>query len=158
MKFLSFLSISFLLLFTSCSNNYVDFNDKLVEIQKQVLPKFKALTENMASGLEDTTKVVAILAEADVLQKFTKAKVTEMNKLVVPSGGERLKSAFSAQFQFVLDLIVNLKKINNKALPESEVINAANWMVNFGKLNENLHNELVAAQQAFAKDKGFKIQ
>jgi hypothetical protein len=158
MKKVQFLGLlAFVFVLASCGKSAVDYNNKLVKIQKEMEPMVLKLSQNMMK-MQDSTALPSLIAEANDVQKAAESRVSEINKLTVPSGGEKLQKSFLNQFNFIIDMCKNLKIVGDKTATEAQKTTALTWMTEAEKEGGNLDNELKQEQQNFAKEKGFKIQ
>jgi hypothetical protein len=149
--------LCFIVLLAGCSNSAVDYNNALVKIQKELEPKLLSFSARLSSDA-DSVNTTVLLQECASLQTLTESKIAEINKMKVPGGGEKLKNAFLAEFNFVVDMCKNVKIFKNENLPEEQKLAAQKWMLASEETGSKLDLELKSAQKEFAKDKNFRLE
>jgi hypothetical protein len=125
-------------------------------MEEEIASYYKKFVESVDS--EDSTIVNAIPKMADTLEQLTTEKITQLKKITVPKGGEKVLISFQNEFQFVLDRIKYYKLLSkeNASVTEKEV--AINWTTTADSVAEKIKKEIIDSQIAFGKEKGFKIK
>jgi hypothetical protein len=148
--------IAFVVLLSSCGNNSIDFNNKLVAFQKELDTKYT--TFSSAASTETDSISASTLSKADSLINFTEGKMKEINAMNVPKGGDKLQKAFLKQFAHVVEEIKSYKAMYDMKLSDADRAKAAQFVQDSEKSAQNIGDELISAQRQFAADKNFKIK
>jgi hypothetical protein len=141
---------------TSCSSGEIDFNNKLVDSQKEVLTKYNGFIAK--ANLQDTTMNDTLAIEAVEVRKVIDLKLKEANALKVPSGGEKLHKSFIDEFTAMQESVDYYKTMFSDKSTEAEILKAEEWYEKNGDKISTIETELLANQKQFAKDKNFKIK
>ncbi len=149
--------LAFVALLTSCGKSAVDFNNKLVEYQKELITKYTSFS---TARLTETGESIsaATLVKADSLISYTEGKIKEINAMSVPSGGEKLQKAFIKQFTHVVEEIKSFKAMNDMKLSEADRAKAAQLNEDLQNKAQSVDDELIREQKSFATDKRIKLQ
>lgn len=135
-------------LFTSCdSKKGRDFNDKLVNIQKDVLEKYQAIMKG-ANETENMKKA----------KDYVDLKVAELKKVESVSGGEAFKQAMIDDIGFLGKISEIGLKLLNPDISETEATALNNEKSEWMNKATKLDNDVIDEQRKFAKDKGFKLE
>ncbi len=145
-----------LLLITSCSSNYIDFNNQLVESQKEVLAKYNTFIGK--ANLQDTSMNNALALEAIEVGKLIDLNLKEANAIKVPSGGEKLHKSFVDEFAAMKESIDYYKTMYDSKSTEEEIVKATQWYEKNGNNIATIEEELLKNQKQFAKDKNFQVK
>ncbi len=143
--------------FFSCSNGALQFNNKLVEIQKQVEPKFTAFGNKM-EAIGDSSNFKDLKSDAIGLISFIDAKTNEMMELKTPKGGEDFKNSLIDQFKFVKNIAQKCIILGNDTTSAETKMAIGMEFMNSEKEANELENNTIKAQKTFADKNGFKIQ
>ena len=153
------LGIALSIVAVSCSNKALDYNNKIVKYDNDIAPIIEKLNSIVLS--EDTTAAAATMygTQLDSLTKVTETKLSEINKMEVPKGGEKMHNTFVKEYEVVISMCKNMATLidRNKATPEDKL--AAKDA--FDKTQESttaLVEEMKAEQLAFAKANNFKLE
>jgi hypothetical protein len=154
-----FIPVTLLLaiVFFSCSNGALQFNNKLVEIQKQVEPKFTAFGNKM-EAIGDSSNFKDLKSDAVSLISFIDTKTNEMMELKTPKGGEDFKNSLIDQFKFVKNIAQKCIILGNDTTSAETKMSIGMEFMNSEKEANELENKTIKAQKDFADKNGFKIQ
>jgi hypothetical protein len=141
---------------TSCSSGEIDFNNKLVESQKEVLTKYNTFIGK--ANMQDTSMNSALAIEAVEVRKMIDLKLKESNGIKVPSGGEKLHKSFIDEFTAMQENLNYYTTILNNQSTQEEKQKAEDLLEKNGDKISTIETELLANQKQFAKDKNFKIK
>ncbi len=156
LKLTTILSIATIVLLTSCGKGEIDFNNTLVENQKEVLAKYNAFITKQSEN--EDVPADSTLIEAKSIITLLNIKIKEVNALNIPKGGEQLHKSFLKEFEFMRSYIDHYIIVADSTKTASEVDAANTWLGAHSDDITTIENELIEAQKQFAKDKNFKIQ
>jgi outer membrane murein-binding lipoprotein Lpp len=141
---------------SSCSNSSLKYNNKLVEAQKSLEPKFTAFGNKMSAVQED--KIADLTPDAKLLIEDVNKKVAEINALEAPKGAEDFKNSIIAQFTFVKNICEQTIKLGDTKTTSEERLTIATSMMKSEEEAKRLEDNTLKAQKAFASANGFKLE
>ncbi len=141
---------------SSCSNGALKYNNKLVEAQKSLEPKFTAFGNKMSAVQED--KIADLTPDAKLLIEDVNKKVAEINALEAPKGSEDFKNSIIAQFNFVKNICEQTIKLGDTKTTSEERLTIATSMMKSEEEAKRLEDNTLKAQKAFASANGFKLE
>jgi hypothetical protein len=140
--------ITIISLFSCKAKDAMDFNQKVVGIQKELMQKVNTLKGDTTDGLN---KLISI-------QDLAKAKRQEIKDLKTPSGGEGFKEAMINDFNGIVDsydVLIKIKKAEgNESKLEPLREEFATWQTKLEKLD----NEVLEKQREFAKANNIRLE
>lgn len=145
------------LFFISCSNGALQYNNKLVDIQKQVEPRFTAFGNKM-EAIGDSSNFKDLEKEASSLIVFIDEKTNQMTELKTPKGGEEFRNSLIDQFKFVKNIAKKCIILGNDTTSVETKMEIGLEFMNSEKGATELEDKTFKAQQSFAEKNGFKIQ
>ncbi|MEI7471580.1 MAG: hypothetical protein WCJ85_04935 [Chitinophagaceae bacterium] len=145
------------LFFISCSNGALQYNNKLVDIQKQVEPRFTAFGNKM-EAIGDSSNFKDLEKEASSLIVFIDEKTNQMMELKTPKGGEEFRNSLIDQFKFVKNIAKKCIILGNDTTSVETKMAIGLEFMNSEKEATELEDKTFKAQQSFAEKNGFKIQ
>ncbi len=153
---LSFFIIIFF--FSSCTNNAIDFNNGLVNIQKSVLKEVQDFGKKMKEVNVDSLPATDVKKDADKITSFISNKINEAQNLSVPKGGESLKAAIVMQLEFEKDIVDKIGKLTVPEISQDEKAQIQAEFLNSQNKATELEANVRAAQEAFARQYKFKLE
>ncbi len=135
-----------IILLVSCSQrNALDFNNKLVAIQQELMGKFSTMhTDDTAINI----KTVAMLID---VQDFAKQKLDEVKGMQAPKGGEAFKEAMVNDLSGIIDSYSVLIKITEARNDEAKLAPLREDFAVWEKKLETLDDNVLEEQRKFAK-------
>lgn len=140
----------------SCGSKSLQYNNKLVEIQKRLEPKFTAFGNKMAAVEEG--KIGDLAPDAKALIADVDKQVSEINALEMPKGAADFKNSIIAQFDFVKKICQQTIKLGDKTTTDEERLSIATEMMGSEEEAKRLEENTLKAQRAFASASGFKLE
>lgn len=144
--------------FSSCKNKAADFNDNLVNIQKNVLNEVQDFGRKMSSISVDSLPLYNVKPETEKITLFISNKINEAQNLVVPKDGENLKQAILTQLQFEKDIVIKIGRLAEPDISEDEKMQIETDFLSSQKKAAALEANVRAAQETFAKQYKFKLE
>jgi hypothetical protein len=141
---------------SSCGSGGLKYNNKLVEAQKSLEPKFTAFGNKMSSVQED--KIADLAPDAKLLIEDVNKKVAEINAMEAPKGAEDFKNSIIAQFNFVKNICEQTIKLGDAKTSSEERLSIATSMMKSEEEAKRLEDNTLKAQRAFASASGFKLE
>ena len=144
--------------FSSCRNDAVDFNNSLVNIQKIVLKEAQDFGEKMKEVSIDSFTAANVKTEADKIVVFINNKINEAQKLVAPKDGEILKEVILKQLDFEKDIVSKIGRLAEPDVSKEEKVQIETDFLSSQTKANKLAADVLAAQEAFAKQYKFKLK
>lgn len=154
--FRSFLFLFIVFCCLPACNKAVNFNNKLVEIQKSVqqeMKDFSLKTRNKNSLSDERLKITAEKATG-----FIGDKIKEAENLLVPKNGGDLKEAILNQLKFEKDIVEKISRLSDPELSAEEKTKIETAFLNSGEKAKVLEVKVRSAQEAFANEHQFKLE
>ncbi len=151
-QFIFFLFFFFL---SSC-NKAVNFNNKLVEIQKSVQNETRSFRLESQDKELDSKRSLKISAEKTI--GFINNKIKDAENLLVPKNGGDLKEAILNHLKFERDIIEKIGRLSDPNLSPAEIYQIENEFLNSGEMAKVLKEKVRSAQEVFAKEHQFKLE
>jgi hypothetical protein len=140
----------------SCNRGALNYNNKLVEAQKEVINGFSAFCIKMGGTAEENIPQLTPDARG-VMGKVDKA-IETINKIETPKGAGNLKKAFIEQIGFIKGFCANVVKLGDSNTSLADKLKIQEEMnkseVELSRLDDNT----IRAQKAFASENGFKLE
>jgi len=143
---------------SSCKNKAVEFNNRLVNIQKSVLGKVNDFGIKMREIKADTVPDIKIKAQVEEVTAFIDNKIKKTKNLLVPKGGGDLKEAILKQLQFEKEVIENIGRLADPQLSEEEKTQIETGFLSSKEKAIELEANVRAAQEAFSRQNQFKLE
>jgi len=144
-----FIAGAVLLTLISCgSKQALDFNNKMVTIQKDLLADVNAMKG-------DTSNPVAVLKK---MQGKIKERMGELSAIKAPSDGGDFKSAMMDDFEAVNNSYDVLIKIANPDISETEKAELTSQISTWQSKIEVLDEKVITEQKKFASAHNIKLQ
>ena len=144
--------------FSSCGNKAADFNNNLVNIQKNVLKEVHGFGKKMKEMNIDSLPTTDVNKDAVKISSFISDKINEAQNLVTPKYGENLKAAITKQLEFEKDIIDKIGKLTEQDISQEEKTQIQTEFLNSKNKSDELESNVRAAQEAFAKQYKFKLE
>lgn len=141
----------------SCNNKALEFNNKIVEIQKSVEKPFSEFGKKMqAVGASGDLK--SLDPGAREMLKLTDEKIAELTKLESPEGGDELKNSMIDQFKMARNIYSKtIILAADTTSPEVKFTIGTEFMEIEAKAAK-LEAATKEAQRKFAEKNGFKLK
>jgi hypothetical protein len=141
---------------SSCTNKSLQFNNKVVQIQKGLEIKATAFATKSA-GVKDGD-LSGLVPDAKDLIADVEKKQAELNALETPKGGEDFKNSITAQFGFMTKIYQDIIKLADKTTTDEEKLRISEGMLKSEEEAQRLEDNTQKAQRAFASANGFKLE
>ena len=145
------------ILIGSCRNKAVEYNNNLVKIQQEVLPKVEEFAKNW-SEKADSSNLQNILPEATKMVMLLNQKIAEVNSLPSFQNGQDLKNAIIAQFEFQKNMCFKLGRLGDSSITTEEKTSIDDEFLKTGALADSITRRVIEAQKEFAKKNHFTLQ
>lgn len=156
--FRNFLFLFILFSWLSSCNKAVNFNNKLVEIQKSVQKEMKDFSGKMQDKELDSLSDESLKISSEKATGFIGDKIKEAENLLVPKAGGDLKEAILNQLKFEKDIVEKIGRLSDPKLSAEEKAQIETEFLSIGEKAKVLEAKVHAAQEAFAKEHQFKLE
>ena len=143
--------------FSSCHNKAVDYNNALVNIQQQVLPKVREFAKKWSSNV-DSSNLHYILPEATGIVKILNQKISEVKSLPIVPGGENLRDAIVEQLEFQKNLCLKLGSLGDSAVTLEEKASIEEGFDKTPAEVDRITRRVNETQKEFAEKNHFTLQ
>lgn len=148
-KIKTFLFIATIIIFASCeSKNAREFNDKLVNMQKDIVSKVELIVK--APGEKGERLKTA--------KSYIDKQLEELKKIPPVKGGEAFKQAMVDDIDGLSKTYTVLVKMTDSTTTAEENTALTNELQQWETKINTLDKDVMDEQRKFAKDKGFKLE
>ncbi|MBS1509343.1 MAG: hypothetical protein JST86_00765 [Bacteroidetes bacterium] len=148
-RLIVFITVCLSLLFVSCNSRVaLDFNQKLVSLQKEVITK----AESMNGVSRDSVEKWALF------NNYLKQRISDMKALKAPEGGDDFKEAMLNDIYGLADAIELKAKIYQNQNNEDGGISLAQQFDSLKTVLKKLDQRVIMEQRKFAKANNFRLE
>jgi hypothetical protein len=139
----------------------IEFNDKMVGLQKEIGDKMAALGDKIGSS--DTIVETEFLAELAAIKTLTDTNIAILDKLPTPKGGEDFKAAVKGIFGFYKEICDKeftemVKLLAKSDFGESDLVAVSALQQSLSDKETEWDKKVQDAQAAFAIKYNITIQ
>jgi len=156
--FRSFLFLFILFFSFSSCNKAVNFNNKLVEIQKSVQQEMKDFSIKTQNKHPESLSAESLKMSAEKATGFINDKIKEAEDLLVPKNGGDLKEAIINQLKFEKEIVEQIGRLSDPQLSAEEKAQIETGFLNSSEKAKVLEEKVRSSQEAFAKEHEFKLE
>lgn len=141
----------------SCQNKAVEYNNQLVKIQQEVLPRVQEFAKKW-SGNVDSSNLSKIVPEAAMVVELLNQKIAQVNLLAIVKDGEILKNAIIDQLEFQKQQCYKLGRLADSTVPAKEKASIEQELINNAPDADKITRKITETQKDYAKNNHFTLQ